>query len=443
MLNYIVNLYGTFIAKVIIILILFKINGKKFDIKDRNFYICLIIYFLVDVLFWDKNIRPLVGFVCIMFLAWKVLKKEPIQATLSAIYIYLVMIILEFGTSIMIVLFAEITTSLSLSKILKIINDNGYYSLIIVFLYSTLFYIFTSLKYVLNFYNKADQFLYKNRFKKRNTLLFPLFLFLIFSFEVVFLSNNLIIIILIYFLLFIFLLLVIASNFKMSNEYEKTKEKYNITLSNLVEYDKIIDKYRINNHENKNQLNIIRNMVKQKDKDIDKYIDNLLDTVYVKKDNLMIDVALIPAGPMRATIYSKLVAMEENHIEHFLNIDHTIKELDFFKKEDNMVLKICNLLNIFIDNAIDEVNLQQKKAINIDIYMDDENTIIFEVFNKFISTFDIERIGESKYTTKSKGHGYGLTFAKEIVDSEPRIVNETSITDDIFVQKLIVDIIKK
>ena len=157
----------------------------------------------------------------------------------------------------------------------------------------------------------------------------------------------------------------------------------------------------------------------------------------------MMDVAIIPAGGLRATIYSKLVAMDNKNIKHILNLDHKLRQIDFFENYPKITLRVCNLLSIFIDNSIDEVNLLDEKVINIDIFMDNPNTIIFEITNKYISDFDMQRIYEKKYTTKSEGHGYGLALAKEIIDCESRISNKTIIDDDLFTQVLIVDITTK
>jgi CitB family two-component system sensor histidine kinase MalK len=235
----------------------------------------------------------------------------------------------------------------------------------------------------------------------------------------------------------------VISNFKISSEYEKTKEKYASTSRSLIEYEEMIDKYRVNNHENKNQLQMIRSMIKHGDKAVNNYIDDLLDTVYMANESLMMDVAMIPAGGLRATVYSKLVIMDNNNICHMLNIDHKLRGIDFFENNPEITLKVCNLLNIFIDNAIDEVNLQTEKNILLDIYLDDEKTAIFEITNVYVSDFDINRIYEKRYTTKSKGHGYGLALANEIIGNEARITNNTIVDDNLFTQKLIVNISTK
>jgi len=352
------------------------------------------------------------------------------------------MLVLEFIILFLVLTIGQIATNLSLANIIKHINYNMYISFSMNIGFSIILLLLCNIQPVLKVYLIIDNLLYQRRFQKNYLLIIPIFLFIIFSIGVIYYSNNLMTTVSIYFFLLLLTVYVIISNFKISNEYERTKEKYTNTSKSLIEYEEMIDKYRINNHENKNQLQMIRNMIKQKDKFVENYIDNLLDTVYMKNEQLMMDVSIIPAGGLRAAIYSKLIAMDNNNIKHLLTIDHKLRNVDFFESNPKLTLKLCNLLSIFIDNAIDEVKLLDEKFINIDIYLDDINTVAFEIINKYISEFDINKIYEKQYTTKDKGHGYGLTLAKEIVSSDQRIVNKTLVEGDLFTQILLVDITK-
>lgn len=445
MLTEVINLYGVVIGKIMVIAAVYKINGRKIDIKSMDFYICSLIYILAHVLTDNDylyNVRPFLSFLCLIFICWKFLKKELIQSILSSTFIYIFMLITEFIIVFLILIIGQIATNLSLANIIKQMNYNMYISFPINIGIPIILLLLCNMKSVLKIYLNIDNLLYKKRFDKSYSLIVPIFLFIIFSVGVIYYSNNLITTISIYFFLFLLTVYVVINNFKISNEYERTKEKYTSTSKSLIEYEEMIDKYRINNHENKNQLQMIRNMIKQKDKLVENYIDNLLDTVYTKNEQLMMDVSIIPAGGLRASIYSKLITMDNNKIKHFLTIDHKLRSVDFFENNPKITLKICNLLSIFIDNAIDEVKLLSEKIINIDIYLDDANTVAFEITNKYISEFDIDRVSETKYTTKDKGHGYGLTLAKEIVNSDQRITNKTIVEGNLFTQILLVDITK-
>jgi hypothetical protein len=445
MLSEIVNLYGIVISVIFTIASLYKLNNKKLDLKDKDFYIGAAIYIIIQVILdngFFPTLKPFLGFICLIFICWQIFEKDLIQSMTSTTFLYIAILISEFIIIVSIVIIGGITNSSSLSSMIDLINSNVFFTFCINLGISVTLYHLCNIKRVINLYTYMDHFLCQKKFSRVYPLLAPIFLFILFSFGVVYFSNNLISKISVFFFLFLLTLYVIITNFKISTEYEKTKEKYANTSKSLLEYEDMIDKYRVNNHENKNQLQMIRNMIRQNDKTVEKYIDNLLDTVYMVNEALMMDVTIIPAGGLRATIYSKLVTMDNSHIKHVLNIDHKLRQIDFFENNPEVTLKLCNLLSIFIDNAIDEVNLQEEKIINIDMYLDDEDTIIFEITNRYISKFNIEKIYDKKYTTKSKGHGYGLTLAKEIIDCEPRICNKTTLDDNIFNQILIVDIKK-
>lgn len=446
MLNEIVNLYGMVIGVVFTIASLYKLNRKKIKANDKDLYFSMIIYFLLQLIIdsgFLEVIKPFAGFLCLIFICWQILKIDMVHSITSAIFMYIYILIAEICLFLALSTVFQLTTSSSLSNVLALIDNNIYFSFLINFLISIILYLLCNIKRFVNLYTYVSQFICQDKFHKYYPLAMPIFIFILFSFGVICFGNGLVSKIAIFFLLFLLTVYVILNNLKISTEYEKTKEKYASTSKNLIEYEEMMDKYRVNNHENKNQLQMIRNMIRQKERSVDKYIDNLLDTVYMVNEALMMDVAIIPAGGLRATIYSKLVAMDNKSIKHILNLDHKLRQIDFFENYPKITLRVCNLLSIFIDNSIDEVNLLDEKVINIDIFLDNPNTIIFEITNKYISDFDMQRIYEKKYTTKSEGHGYGLALAKEIIDCESRISNNTIIDDDLFTQVLIVDITTK
>ncbi len=446
MLMEIINLYGIVISVIFTIASLYKLNNKKLSLKDKDFYIGAAIYIIIQVLLDSglfPSLKPFLGFICLIFICWQIFKKDLLQSMTSTVFIYFFILVSEFFIIVSIAILDGITNSSTLNSVIELINTNAYFNFCVNVGLALMVYLLCNIQRVINLYSYMDHFLCQKRFSKVYPLIAPIFLFVLFSFEVIYFSNNLISTICVFFCLFLLTIYVIIRNFKMSADYEKTKEKYASTSKSLLEYEEMIDKYRVNNHENKNQLQMIRNMIKQKEKKVEKYIDDLLDTVYMANEALMMDVTIIPAGGLRATIYSKLLTMDNNQIKHVLNIDHKLREIDFFENNSEVTLKLCNLLSIFIDNAIDEVNLQKEKIINIDIYLDDINTVVFEVINNYISQFDVEKIYEKKYTTKSRGHGYGLALAKEIIDCEPRITNKTTFNDNVFTQILIIDIKNK
>ena len=217
--------------------------------------------------------------------------------------------------------------------------------------------------------------------------------------------------------------------------YSKINDKYNNTLNSLKEYEEILDVYRVSNHENKNQLLMIRNMIIKKEKDIPEYIDKIIDNKIKDDEKLMFDTNKIPAGGLRAVIYSKLLVMKDEKIDFNLIVDRKVRTVDLIELGESLMFDVCRITGVFLDNAIEEVKNKEDKRIFIELFTD-EDKLCIKISNNFKGSINIEKIYEKGYTTKSKGHGYGLALVKEIVDKNSKLTNLTSVENDIFTQLL-------
>ncbi len=221
-------------------------------------------------------------------------------------------------------------------------------------------------------------------------------------------------------------------------ELEKINNKYENSISSLKEYEVMIDKFRVDTHENKNEFLTIRNMLKDKNnkENVIKYIDTLVDNKIKDNDKIMKQTSKIPEGGLRATIYSKLCLMDKLKIKHNLIISRDVRTTDLINLDEDLVLKICKILGVFLDNAIDAVRKLRKREIVIELYILNKYLCI-NITNNFKGNLDIDKITNIKYTTKGKGHGYGLTLVNNILNEEPnKLINEKSITNDTFTQTL-------
>ena len=198
----------------------------------------------------------------------------------------------------------------------------------------------------------------------------------------------------------------------------------------------MIDKFRVNNHENKNELMTIRNMIKAKDKTTIEYIDKLVDNKIKDNEKIMYKTSKIPEGGLRATIYSKLCTMDELKIKYTLDIANDVRAADLINLNDEVVLNICKILGVFLDNSIDAVKNLKNKNIDIEIYIMDEKLCV-DITNNFKGNLDLNKLGNQKYTTKGEGHGYGLSLVNQIIREYNEILeNEKSINGDKFTQTL-------
>ena len=237
-------------------------------------------------------------------------------------------------------------------------------------------------------------------------------------------------------LLTVFCFSIVLYSFRTKNNYNKVYDKYNTTLNSLKEYEDILDKYRISNHENKNQLLTIRNMLPKTSKKAIDYIDTVVENKLKDNERAMVEAAKIPAGGLRGLIYSKILVMKDGNINYKLEISSEIKTVNLINDiDDSTMLDVCKVVGVYLDNAIQAVEQITEKYVSIKMYLEDGNLVI-SISNNYKGTIDLDLIESKGYTSKGKNHGYGLSLAKDIIASNKKLSNEKSITKDIFTQIL-------
>lgn len=204
-------------------------------------------------------------------------------------------------------------------------------------------------------------------------------------------------------------------------------------MESLHQYEDMVDRQRVDNHENKNQLLIIKNMINKKDKDVVKYIDTIVKDQKEDDEALYTRVMTIPSGGLQGIIYQKMLVMKDENILFSLDVSRDVRkiELDNFSMEDNY--RLCKIVGVLLDNAIEESRKIDDKRIMISLYVDDDKLVI-DISNRFEGNIDIDKLDLEGYTTKSDGHGYGLSLVKKILSESDIFENERSIKKDVFKQ---------
>ena len=252
----------------------------------------------------------------------------------------------------------------------------------------------------------------------------------------VYLEWNYVIVLTINTLITLFFIYVSIKFANAQNKYNEINNKYETSITSLREYEAMIDKYRIYNHENKNELQTLRNLISKKNTKALKYIDSILDNKIKDNEKIMHKTSKIPEGGLRATIYAKLCTMDELGIKYSLDIAKDIRTVDLINMKEDIVLNICKILGVFLDNAIEAVKDLKTKHIGIEIYLMDGDLCV-DITNNYEGKLDINKIGSSKYTTKGENHGYGLSLVNQIINDYPGVFeNEKSITKNTFTQKI-------
>lgn len=271
--------------------------------------------------------------------------------------------------------------------------------------------------------------------------LYQVILFLVFVmlssssiFAYVYLDKNIPLILIINVFICIIYTAIVILVFNYQNRYYKANFKYQNSIDNLQAQELIIDDYRIMNHENKNQLLTIKSM--SSEKVIINYINSLVKQKEQFKSEI-IDVSLrLPQGGIRGLIYTKLLYMKDKKIKCNLHVDKKIKEKFFSNMNDNDVVDICQILGVYIDNAIEEVLDLKEKIVTIDLYID-HNNLNISISNKYGSELKKNKDNNSDLsTTKGNGRGYGLKLVKRLLSNNKKLSNKTQITKDTFNQIL-------
>lgn len=219
--------------------------------------------------------------------------------------------------------------------------------------------------------------------------------------------------------------------FKMleqKNRYIKISNKYNMTNTTLKELEQNVTRLKITNHENKNQLLTIRNMIKKGEdsKSLIKHIENIVNTKIKDDETLMLQTSTITNSMISSIVYSKMLTMKENDVDVDLIISRDIKDLYLSDIPDELAVEVCKIIGVYLDNALEEVSKYEEKIINIEFYAE-KKTLCIAISNNFEGEIDFEKMDNPGYTTKENGHGYGLSLAREIIESNDKLSSEREI----------------
>ena len=402
-----------------------KITGRKIQQKKIVLLIDILLLSLLITINHNfiNNFAKGIGIIFISIIFCTILFKTKIRESIVLSFVSEILIIFceAFVVLVMTIMFRVNMNDIANSVFIHILFD------III---SMLVIMVSKLKFIIKFYNH----LIKATANISNYQILLFILFAVFSittaFTIAYFKNNVYIVVTISISISIVYLIITIMVFNYQNRYYKIKLKYNTNLDNLQEYELIISDYRIMNHENKNQLLTIKSMTKNAK--VIKYINSLIDYKDDFNDEILNITLKIPEGGIRGLIYSKILYMRQNNINCNLQVDKliTAKIMDII--DNDTIVDTCQILGVFIDNAIEEVAELDDKIINIELHLSDDSLII-----TISNPFKYKDIGNLK-STKGINRGYGLQLVKRVVEYNKRIINEREISKNLYKQKLVV-----
>ena len=410
-----------------------KLLNKKINFKSKKFYIAqfsLVIITILNYYIVNKIIRICV-ITLIFMIFFRYLFNEKIKkCIITPIFQQVIMSIIEFVIVLILMIIMGSATESFISSFLGILIVNIAISVTLALV--------ANISLIRKLYNKIIKITDKIKINQLIILCLISILFLNVYLISAYYKIDFKYWVLVNIFLIIVLLSIIVYSLKTQEALNKVSNKYNIAIKSLNDYEAMMTKYRIANHENKNLLLTIRTMIANKEKNIPAYIDTIIEDKYEDDEKLLFKMAVIPSGGLRATIYSEILKIKDNNINYSLDIDRNLRAIDLIELDTNAIVDICKIIGVFIDNAIDEVKSLKSKNIKISLYLENEKLNI-KVSNNYKGKIDINRISDEGYTTKGEGHGYGLSLVKNIVRNNNLFEHNSEISKNIFSQILIIE----
>ena len=225
---------------------------------------------------------------------------------------------------------------------------------------------------------------------------------------------------------------------KQQREVNEKEEEYKKLANYSQVTEGVLEEYRLNLHESRNQLIIIRNMISTtKKKELEEYVNNLIDATEVNKYRWINELKYIPIPELKGFINFKLMEMSNKKIDIEINVERKLKNSKMKKLKIKDKGDLYNIIGVFLDNA-KEASLESKeKRVAVEMYETDNDLHII-IANTYKGKIDIEKINEYGYSSKGKNRGTGLHLVNKIVERNRLFERTTSKMDEYFVQELIV-----
>ncbi len=421
---------GTIFPCIFFVFFWHKLLNKKIEFKDYKIYSSILIINTLDTIFilLTPQFLKIVGGVIILFIVNYIFFCKNISKNLiMVLYSELIIIISEFIFTLILALFMGDNLDIYATSFSGIIAINIGVTLVA--------FIITKFKFIYKMFNYLIKTF--NNMKNSNLIMYfviTIVLVIIFSI-IIHMDLPLIFLLICEAVLTIFYIVMLFRLANAKENYKTVTSKYETSLNSLKEYEEIMDRYRVTNHENKNQLLTIRNMLSKKDTKTINYIDKLVDNKIKDNETIFYKTSKIPEGGLRAIIYSKLCKMKDIKINYELDIANDVKTGELINLEESTMLNACKIIGVFLDNAIEAVEKLKKKQIIIEIFIMDE-CLCIDISNNYKENIEIDKLGNKKYTTKGKGHGYGLTLVEDIIKSDSDLIHEMKINKELFTQRL-------
>lgn len=416
--NFLVILFQT-VAGMFVLFSMFKIRDKKK--LTLSFSIFLLLMAMSSYII-PKQFRSFFTIFSLIFISICILKICFKEAFVAGIINVFVVAVIEIILSSIFLIFG-------INK--QVLQENLYFTVIINIISSLLIILLC----LTNFFRISINKL-KNYIVSHNMLIIYLFigffivylfsaknmLFSKFSVEVI--VNFIILCAFLYIFILLFVFDVKNNNLEIENQQ---------MLNYVTKYEKIIAEQGKANHEFKNQLMVIRGYAQMKSDKLIEYIDSIVEDIRKAHSSYLISqLNKFPDGGIKGLLYYKLSIMNDEKISYEINVESGVKS-KLNSLSTQMYKNVTKILGVLLDNAIDASKKAKSKEIIINVVYRKDN-VEFTICNTYKGKIDLANIGNG-YTTKGKGHGYGLRLVRDIINSNNIFTLKNNLDDKFFISK--------
>lgn len=360
--------------------------------------------------------------VTMLMLTYKVFFKEDfISLVFKTFIIYLVILFCDFLSSTVFLFFPVSSVidlgKLSILRVLCTILDSLLLMLIFLF------------KGFVSFLNKFLRYVTNNKsIVILSVLIFSFFVFFFLALytSLYFDKDTFLLSILTMAFFLVLCVIMIFQYFKNKHNEEEQKS----LLDLMSEYETILDNDRINRHEMLNNLIVLKSIKDKSSKEFEDTLDEIISDYQDKKSELYSKLYKLPSG-IKGIIYYKMANIKNLNINFELLISPLIKD-NFEKLDSKLYFKVCKILGIVLDNAIEASSMTEEKLLLIDIYLEDDYLVVY-IENSFSNNIDLNLIHRKGFSSKGENRGYGLYIVKKMIDETDLLNFSQNIENNRFV----------
>lgn len=427
-LGYVSCYIATVINLIILLYCYSKIKGEKLVFKLKQ--VLLVMGISIIVVLINMYITTFVKFILVYFLLFLLFylysynERKVFNIIVNTLIIYVLMIITDVFSSIILMQF-DLSMFADKINLLKALGT---------ILNSISMFILFSINFLVKYLKKLLDLLVN----KKNTII-TIFCFL--SFIVICVidcfhhDKATVTTFMVSILMLVFSIVLICILFYQYFKRKTLEEEKKELLVLMHEYENIVNQTSENRHEMLNDLLILKSMKDKNSIDYSETLDSIIRQYDTKKFVRYTNLAKLPTG-VKGIIYYKMAYIKESDI-NFSTVVNNIDYAKFESMDKELYYKVCKILGILMDNAIEACSKGKEKKLIVSVY-NENGMLCVEIDNDYIGEIDMENLYVRGYSTKSRGRGHGLYIVNKIISETDILDFRQFVTDNIFSSILII-----